>query len=252
MLFDAFIFVDDCSNGCLSVACPHHRVKEPWFRSPFACVLFYIIRVMQKQNKILLDERAKIQQELNTAKKQNNMFKNEMENRKESKEIEKEQKEMRDLKRNLEDYREDMKKATDNQKKEIEQLLAVIAEIEAKHKSLRNKYHKLKSHSNNKAKSKEEDIDMLKHTYNAQMISTKNEYKDKLKEMNNKIINLQGLLKEKISELDEEVRKRSENEDKAKSFSQTEAEFNRKINSLKEKLKDFHKSLIVPKMSMRN
>ena len=54
MLFDAFIFVDDCSNGCLSVACPHHRVKEPWFRSPFACVLFYIIRVMQKQNKILI------------------------------------------------------------------------------------------------------------------------------------------------------------------------------------------------------
>ena len=56
--------------------------------------------------------------------------------------------------------------------------------------------------------------------------------------MNNQIQNLQGLLKEKINKLDEEVRKRCENEEQYRNISGIENESQRKIQVLEEKLRN--------------
>ena len=194
-----------------------------------------LVLEIQKQNKILLEEKNKTQQETLALKKQNKELKNDLENYQENKEVDKE---LNMIKRIFEDFKIDSKKAADCFKQEIEQLLQVISELEDKYKVVRGKYHKLKSHLNNKSKTKDDDIDLLKHNFNAQIMTIKNESKEKFKEMAGQISDLQGLLKEKTAELDVESRKNSENEEKYKKIVAVESESQRKISVLEEKLKN--------------
>ena len=117
-------------------------------------------------------------------------------------------------------------------------MLIAVAQLEDKNRQLSSKYKKAKSYITSKVKNREEDAELLKHTFNAQMITVKNESKERIKELSSQVHNLQGLLKEKIMETEQEARKWHENEDKHKSFQHTELESQRKIAVLEEKLKN--------------
>lgn len=190
---------------------------------------------VQKQNKLLTEEKAKTVQENSGLKKQLKELRNELEN---SKEQEKDAKELKEMRRNFEDLRFEYKKNADNHKKEIEQMLMVVSELEEKYKKMKHKYGKAKNYITTKCKNKEEDVSLLKHTFNAQILSVKNEAKDKIKEYTGQISNLQGLLKEKMGQLEEETKKRAENEEKNKGSIQSEVEAQRKIAVLEEKLRN--------------
>ncbi|OMJ74383.1 hypothetical protein SteCoe_26710 [Stentor coeruleus] len=190
---------------------------------------------VQKQSKILTEEKGKTVQENNALKKQLKELRNELENNKEQ---EKEAKELKEMRRNFEDLRFEYKKNTESHKKEIEQMLIVVSELEEKYKKMKHKYGKAKNYITTKCKNKEEDVSLLKHTFNAQILSVKNEAKDKIKEYTGQITNLQGLLKEKMEQLEEETKKRADNEEKNKGSIQSEVETQLKIAVLEEKLRN--------------
>jgi chromosome segregation ATPase len=193
-----------------------------------------LVLELQKQNKILQEEKSKINQELISTKKNIKDLRKELDNSKDTKESEKE---IRDMKIIIDDYKADIKRTTENHKKEIEQLISVIAELERNCKNIKNKYHKIKHYANSKSRNKEEDLDLLKHAYNAQVLNAKNESKEKIKELSSQIHNLQALLKEKISELDAESHRKTENIDEVRRTAQQELETQKKISILEEKLK---------------
>jgi hypothetical protein len=197
-----------------------------------------VLAEVQKQNKILSDERAKIQQESTAVKKMNRELKCELENVKNLRETEKEIKELRLIKREGEEIKADMKRLVDSHKREMEQVLVVISGLEDKNKTLRAKYKKAKNYITAKVKNREEDAELLRHTFNAQMITVKNESKERIKDLTSQVNNLQTLLKEKLLETDQDSKKRLENEEKQKNLQFLEIDSQRKIAVLEEKLKN--------------
>lgn len=199
-----------------------------------------IVAEVQKQNKILQDERMKIQQETLAAKKQSRDMKTELENIKSLRDNEKEIREMREgkeAKREADELRTDLKRLVDSHKREMEQVLVAVAQLEDKNKKLSSKYKKAKTYITNKVKNREEDTELLKHTFNAQMMTVKNESKERIKDLTAQVYSLQGLLKEKIVETEQEGKKWLEKEEKQKNLQYIELESQRKIAVLEEKLK---------------
>lgn len=191
----------------------------------------------QKQVKILQESQSKILQDSSSIKKQNQSLKSEVENLKLLKDTEKELKQMKVTQAQSEDYKEDIRRLLETQKKEMEQVMNVVAGLEEKNKELRHKYKKAKNYITNKVKVKEEDTDLLKHTFNAQILTIKNESRERIKELTGQVSTLQVLLKEKMNETDQEAKRRLENDEKNKVLYSAELDSQRKIAVLEEKLK---------------
>ncbi|CAG9335352.1 unnamed protein product [Blepharisma stoltei] len=205
-----------------------------------------LVAELQKQVKMLQDEKNKHASENTVLKKKNRELRNDIDELREAKG---EPEELKMLKIKINALKDDLKFEMERNKREKEAQENKITQLEeyvnyyksqeeAKKKEKRSKSVGRPPKEKAEKAIKEEEKELMEHTYTIQIMNLKQAYESQIQNLNTQMLALHSTLREKLTVLDDEIRKRIESENKFREFYEGQADSDKRIGQLEEEWKE--------------